>query len=67
MCGRKTNITMLKQFQILTVFAALVLSGCAVAQDTDTTVTQRLEQGLRGQGQLVSPSETSDQFGPDYQ
>ncbi len=58
---------MAKQLQILAAVAALVLSGCAVAQDTDTTVTQRLEQGLRGQGQLVSPSVTSDQFGPDYQ
>jgi len=58
---------MVKHLQIFAAVAALVLSGCAVAQDTDTTVTQRLEQGLRGQGQLVSPSETSDQFGPDYQ
>lgn len=58
---------MLKHLQILAALAALILSGCAVARDTDTTVTQRLEQGLRGQGQLVSPNATGDDFGPDYQ
>jgi outer membrane biogenesis lipoprotein LolB len=51
----------------LAALAALLLSGCAATQDADTDVAQRLEQGLRGQGRLVSPSPTGDSYGPYYQ
>ena len=58
---------MAKTFLYLAALAAVILSGCAIARDTETDVGTSLQQGLRGQGRLISPDQTTDSFGPEYQ
>jgi hypothetical protein len=58
---------MLKMFLPLGVLAVLAFCGCAVTQDAENDVGRQLEQGLTGQGRLVSPNVSGDSFGPYYQ
>ena len=50
----------------LAVVGLSVLGGCAVAEQDAGEVGQKFERGMRGQGQIVPYSPTSDSFGPEY-
>lgn len=47
--------------------ALAVFCGCAAVNEPVSQVPQRFEQGVRGQGQLITRNPTSDSFGSDYQ
>jgi predicted small secreted protein len=55
--------------QIWAVLTACVLclSACTAVEDAGDDVSRKFEDGITGQGRLVSPSETGDQFGSYYQ
>lgn len=48
-------------------FALAVFCGCEAVKEPVSQVPERLEQGVRGQGQLITRNPTSDSFGSDYQ
>lgn len=48
-------------------FAFAAFCGCAAIREPVSETPQRLEQGVRGQGQLITRNPTSDAFGSDYQ
>lgn len=51
----------------LLAVAAIFLSACTAVEDAGTDVSRKLEDGITGQGRLVSPGVTSDEFGSYYQ
>jgi predicted small secreted protein len=52
---------------ILLVASALLLSACTAVEDAGTDVSRKFDEGITGQGRLVSPNATGDEFGSDYQ
>jgi len=52
---------------ILTALAALLCGACTAVEEAGTDVTEKFEQGITGQGRLISPNPTGDAFGPYYQ
>lgn len=52
---------------ILSVFAAILCGACTAMEEAGTDVTEKFEQGITGQGRLISPNPTADSFGPYYQ
>jgi predicted small secreted protein len=52
---------------VLAAAAAVVASGCTAAQQVGDDVSQKFDQGITGQGRLISSSPTTDSFGPEYQ
>ncbi len=53
-------------FALLSLSLAL-LGGCAAVEEPVSQVPQRLEQGMRGQGELITRDPMADSFGPYYQ
>lgn len=49
------------------VVAVLALSACTAMEDAGNDVTRKFEDGITGQGRLVSPDPSGDQFGSYYQ
>ncbi len=56
----------LLSFGLLSIFA-VVLAACTAVDDPGMEVRDKLERGVTGQGRIVSPSETRDQYGSFYQ
>lgn len=52
---------------LLLAAAVMFLSACTAVEDAGTDVSRKFEGGITGQGRLVSPSATGDQFGSYYQ
>lgn len=48
-------------------FALAAFCGCAAVEQPISTVPQRFEQGMRGEGQLISRNPMGDSYGPYYQ
>jgi len=48
--------------------AAVVLAtaGCTAVQEVGDDVTTKFDEGITGQGRLVSPNQTGDSFGSYY-
>jgi len=46
--------------------AVALVTGCTVAEQQPGELSQKLQQGIQGQGTLVPNSPTSDGFGSDY-
>jgi len=53
---------------ILLVLAAAVLAiaGCTAVQEVGDDVTTKFDEGITGQGRIVSPNQTGDSFGSYY-
>lgn len=53
---------------IVLLFAAAVLlvSGCTAVQEAGDDVSQKFDQGITGQGRLISPNQVADSFGSEY-
>ncbi len=47
--------------------ALAVLGGCAAVEEPVSQVPERFEQGMRGQGQLITRDPMKDSFGSYYQ
>lgn len=47
--------------------ALLVFTGCAAVDDASTDVTQKLEEGVAGEGRIVAPNPMGDSYGSYYQ
>ena len=45
---------------------AALVTGCSVAEQQPGELTQKLQQGIQGQGTIVPNNNTSDSFGSDY-
>ena len=54
-------------FLPLLAAALLVFTGCAAVDDASTDVTQKFEEGIAGEGRIVSPNPMGDSFGSYYQ
>jgi hypothetical protein len=52
---------------ILCLLSALFCAACTAVEEAGTDVTEKFEQGITGQGRLISPNPTGDAFGPYYQ
>lgn len=52
-------------FLVLTV-AVLACAGCTAMQEVGDDVTTKFDQGITGQGRLVSPNQVADSFGSEY-
>ncbi|MEI7866000.1 MAG: hypothetical protein WCI38_11570 [Chthoniobacterales bacterium] len=46
---------------------AFAAGGCTAVQEAGDDVSQKFDQGITGQGRLISTSPTTDSFGPQYQ
>lgn len=46
--------------------AVLALAGCTAVQEVGDDVTTKFDEGITGQGRLVSPNQTGDSFGSYY-
>lgn len=51
---------------LLCAAVVLVASGCTAVQEVGDDVTQKFDQGITGQGRLVSPNQVADSFGSEY-
>ena len=53
---------------IFLALAAVVLAsaGCTAMQEVGDDVTTKFDEGITGQGRLVSPDPVADSFGSDY-
>ncbi|MEX1044799.1 MAG: hypothetical protein WEC73_01615 [Chthoniobacterales bacterium] len=51
----------------LSLLVTLLCGACTAVEEAGTDVTRKFEQGIAGQGRLVSPDPTGDAFGPYYQ
>lgn len=59
----------MKMRNILTLsLVAVVLAGtgCTAMQEVGDDVTTKFDEGITGQGRLVSPNPVADSFGSDY-
>jgi hypothetical protein len=52
---------------IASLLTALLCAACTAVEEAGTDVTEKFEQGIAGQGRLISPSQTGDAFGSFYQ
>lgn len=46
--------------------AVLASAGCTAMQEVGDDVTTKFDQGITGQGRLVSPNQVADSFGSEY-
>lgn len=46
--------------------AVLAAAGCTAMQEVGDDVTQKFDDGITGQGRLVSPNQVADSFGSEY-
>ena len=46
--------------------AAFAMAGCTAVQEVGDDVTEKFDEGITGQGRLVSPNPVADSFGSDY-
>lgn len=44
----------------------LATAGCTAVQEVGDDVTTKFDEGITGQGRLVSPNQTGDSFGSYY-
>lgn len=44
----------------------LASAGCTAMQEVGDDVTTKFDQGITGQGRLVSPNHVADSFGSEY-
>jgi len=51
---------------LLSVAAALALCGCGVVSEAGSDVSNKFDQGITGQGRIISPNQVSDSFGSEY-
>lgn len=51
---------------LLSVVCLLVAGGCTAMQEVGDDVTTKFDEGITGQGRLVSPNQTGDSFGSYY-
>lgn len=51
---------------LLSALAALLCGACTAVEEAGTDVTRKFEEGIAGQGRLVSPDPMGDEFGPYY-
>jgi outer membrane biogenesis lipoprotein LolB len=51
----------------LLCLAVILLTGCAVTEQSAEDVGYQFQEGLQGRGQIVPNNPTSDSFGPMYQ
>lgn len=53
---------------LLLSIAAIVFTaaGCTAVQEVGDDVTTKFDQGITGQGRLVSPNQVADSFGSEY-
>ena len=48
---------------LLLALAALLCGACTAVEEAGTDVTEKFEQGITGQGRLISPDPTADSSG----
>jgi hypothetical protein len=48
------------------LLAAVILGGCAVAEQDAAEVGDQFQRGIQGQGRIVPNDPTADSFGPEY-
>lgn len=51
---------------LLCAAVALFGTGCTAMEEVGTDVTHKFDEGITGQGRLVSPNQTGDSFGSYY-
>jgi len=51
---------------ILSLQILLLLSGCAVSEQSAEDVGEQFQEGIQGRGKIVPNDTLSDDFGPDY-
>jgi protein involved in sex pheromone biosynthesis len=51
---------------ILSLQILLMLSGCAVSEQSAEDVGEQFQEGIQGRGKIVPNETLSDDFGPDY-
>jgi hypothetical protein len=51
---------------ILSLQILLLLSGCAVSEQSAEDVGEQFQEGIQGRGKIVPNETLSDDFGPDY-
>ena len=50
----------------LSLNIALLLSGCAVSENSMDDVGQQFQEGIQGRGKIVADAPLSDSYGPEY-
>jgi protein involved in sex pheromone biosynthesis len=53
-------------FFILSLQILLLLSGCAISEQSAEDVGEQFQEGIQGRGKIVPNNALSDDFGPDY-
>ena len=53
-------------FFILSLQILLLLSGCAISEQSAEDVGEKFQEGIQGRGKIVTNDTLSDDFGPDY-
>ncbi len=61
MMPRVRNVTL-----FFGLIAAVVFSGCSVAEQDAGAVGDQFQRGIQGQGKIVPRDPASDAFGSDY-
>ncbi|MFM8656439.1 MAG: hypothetical protein ACKOD5_04825 [Chthoniobacterales bacterium] len=57
----------MRNILFLAVAAVLLASaGCTAVQEVGDDVTTKFDEGITGQGRIVSPNQTGDSFGSYY-
>ena len=57
----------LRNFLFLSIaVVVLAAAGCSAMQEVGDDVTTKFDEGITGQGRLVSPNQVADSFGSDY-
>lgn len=53
-------------FLLFLAAVLLVGPGCTAMEEVGSDVTRKFDEGITGQGRLISPNQTADSFGSYY-
>lgn len=62
----KADMNFKNLFLMFTAAVVLAASGCTAMDEVGSDVTTKFDEGITGQGRLISPNQTADSFGSYY-
>ena len=62
----KADMNCKNLFLLFAAVVVLAASGCTAMEEVGSDVSTKFDEGITGQGRLVSPNQTGDSFGSYY-
>lgn len=62
----KADMNYKNLFLMFAAAVVLAVSGCTAMDEVGSDVATKFDEGITGQGRLVSPNQTGDSFGSYY-